>query len=393
MRIARLYFGWLVVLMAGTACGACAPPYWWSDPHQHDRDDLYFKAKGQSVVSEQEARNDAMGSIKEQLSGYIRSHVAPDGSVGEAASDFDLHEVESFREKSCRESLPGRWTVFMLGRYPRAEYNKIREKIALAEKLQRQWAVAQSELNRGETPKAEIRLRWIIGNYDQALLPTFALEQAKLELARLYLKQSPPSVLKARKWIEDVNKSTGEKPWREQAEELGRNLPPITLHDAFGDRKVGVFCYVRDAEPIRASSELAELASIQFAAARVDHVPMASRNLGLEAAVFSGGEPEALLARARESGIDAVFAALLEIDPAKTGREEVIDGDILFPLGDATVYYAVLRVADGQLACFGQFHGHSSDGAKRLLASVFNHPNHLPKYIAAIAETFAAASD
>lgn len=373
------------------ARGDCEPS-WWSNPHQHDETHLYFWAKGESAVSEQEAWDDAMRGIQKQLAEYIQTSVAPDGSSSaEISGRFDLREIEVRDAPACRSAM-GRWSVYMLGRYKVSEYRKIREKIELAEQLRQDWAAAQSALNRGESTKAESLLKQIVAEYDQALSPGFALEDVKLKLAGLYLKKEPPSVLEARKWIQDVRKSTGEIGWRQQAEELERNLPPISLHDAFGDRKVGLFCCVRDAEPLRYSPEVAAETVSRMDRASVDTVLLRPKNFVMAANMFNAGSAASLLAEAKAAGTEVVFAVLLEIDPAKTGQMEEVYPEVKTEVLDAVVSYRIFRVSDGQSICEDQTKGWSRTGASKLLGPVFVGSNQLPKHAAAIAEMLADPS-
>ena len=367
------------LLLFGLTVSAWAePPSWWNNPRRHDASHLYFKAKGESATSEQAARMDALDGVRRQVSDYIEAS-------GEGAGRFELRGIESYGEAS--ERLPiGRWVVYMLGRYPVSEYEKIRGRIESAEALGNHWNLAQSELNRGEYSKAEARMKSIVAGFDQALSPGFALENVKRSLAGLYLKQTPPAVLEARKWIQDVRKSTSEPGWRRQAEDMERNLPPISLYDAFGAGKVGLFCCVRDAQPVRASSELLVEAAARFSSAGVETVRLVPTDIDQAALLFDAGSAGPLLLAAQAAGAETALAILLTIDPAKTGRKiEVFDGVQMDAL-DATLYYYVIRVADGQILCSDKTQGISITGAKSFLNTVFTHRNHLPKYAPDIAE-------
>lgn len=359
------------------------PPSWWNNPRRHDASHLYFKAKGESAKSEQDARIDALEGIRRQVSDYIEAS-------GEGTGRFELRGIESYSEATERQPM-GRWMVYMLGRYPVSEYEKIRGRIETAEALGNHWKLAQSELNREEYSKAEARMKSIVVGFDQALSPGFALENVKLTLAGLYLRQTPPAVLEARKWIQDVRKSTSEPGWRRQAEDMERNLPPISLYDAFGASKVGLFCCVRDAQPVRASPDLLAEAAARLSGAGVETVRLAPTDIDQAALLFDAGSAGPLLLAAKTAGAETVLAILLAIDPAKTGRKiEVFDGVQMDAL-DSTLYYYVIRVADGQILCSDKTQGLSSNGAKSFLNTVFTHRNHLPKHAASIAEQMRIA--
>ena len=367
------------MLLVGLAVSAGAePPSWWGNPRRHDEEHLYFKAKGESAASEQAARTDAMDAIRRQVSDYVEAS-------GDGTKQFELRGIEAYAEATERQPM-GRWVVYVLGRYPVSEYEKIRGRIESAEALRDHWAQAQSELNRGEYAKAEARMKAIVAGFDQSLTPGFALESVKLGLAGLYLKQTPPAVLEARKWIQDVRKSTSLPGWRRQAEEMERNLPPISLADAFGGKRVGLFCCVRDGQPLRISSDLLEEAATRFAGAGVETVRLAPADVEQAARLFEGAGAGPLRMEAGAAGADAVLAVLVSIDPSKTGRKtEVFDGVQMDAL-DATVYYYVVRMADGRVVCSDKTQGVSGNGFKSLLNPVFTHRNHLPKHAAAIAE-------
>ena len=145
----------------------------------------------------------------------------------------------------------------------------------------------------------------------------------KLALAGLYRKLDPPAILEARKWIQDVRHTTPEPGWRRQAEDMERALPAISLRDAFGPRKVGLFCVIRNAEPVRVAPELMTEAVARLARDGVEAVRLEPADLAAAAALFEGGGAVPLLAAARAVGADAVLAILVAIDPAKTGKTEV----------------------------------------------------------------------
>jgi hypothetical protein len=359
-----------VALILGLATIVFAePPGWWSYPRRHDEEHLYFKAKGESAESEQAARRDALAGIQWLLKEYIEAS----GPVGTGTK---MHGVDVYTETSERQ-LGGKWIVYMLGRFPMAEYEKIRGRFESAEALRENWALAQSELARDEFSKAEARLKSIIYSYDQTLIPGFALESVKLALAGLYRKLDPPAVLEARKWIRDVQHTTPEPGWRRQAEDMERDLPAISLRDAFGPRKVGLFCVIRDARPVRASMEFMTEAAARLARDGVEAVRLDPEDVLGAAALFEGGGTGPLVSAARAAGAKAVLAILVAIDPAKTGRKiEVFDGVQMDAL-DATTYYYVIRVADGQILCSDKTLNVSSSGVSKLLSPVFAHRNHL----------------
>lgn len=375
---------WLILAVAlflRWAGGAAAePPGWWSNPRRHDEEHLYFKAKGESAVSEQAARMDALEGVKRLVEEYLEAS-------GPVSAGTKLHGVEVYAETAEREP-GGKWAVYMLGRYPVAEYEKIRGRIESAEALRENWALVQSELARNEYSKAEARLKAIIRSYDQSLSPGFALEGVKLALAGLYRKLDPPAILEARKWIQDVRHTTPEPGWRRQAEDMERALPAISLCDAFGPRKVGLFCVIRNAEPVRVAPELMTEAVARLARDGVEAVRLEPADLAAAAALFEGGGAVPLLAAARAVGADAVLAILVAIDPAKTGKTEV-HFDVPTPVLDATTFYQVIRASDGKVLCSDKTQGLSGSGIGKLLSPVFAHRNHLPKHAAAIAEAWS----
>ncbi|HNS82066.1 MAG TPA: hypothetical protein PKM67_11470, partial [Kiritimatiellia bacterium] len=292
--------GGLLYSCASTAAGdasAADIPSWWEDPHKHDQSHLYFKAKGESFLSLEDARAEAFKSIKKQVAEYIQSSIEVRDRRIDVASRFELREVESFREFEPPHRTD-QWIVFVLGRYPRTEYERIRGRLEQADRLVKEWAVAQSNVNREEFAQAESRLLGIISQYDLSLSPGFTLEDAKLALAGLYLKQG--SVLKARTWIQDVRKSTTEPGWRSRAEDMERNLPEISLNDAFGSRKVALFCCASAGRDFRNSPEMQTEASAQLARAGVQ-AAMLTFQEPVATQIFNNGNADALLAKARDA--------------------------------------------------------------------------------------------
>ncbi len=378
-------------LMTGMLLQGCAtttlgpvPPSWWSDPRPHDAQHLYFKAHGQRHSLE-DARRAAMRSIRAQIAEYIFTEVRVQNMAEQTRisveSFVSLSEVESFREDDTRHS--GAWNVWILGRYPQSEYQRIRKRLALGVRLEQQWSEAQSAINRQQLATAEPILLSIINEYDKALRPSFDLESVKIELASLYLKQNRAGP--ARQWIRDVKKSARDSKWARKAEVIERQLPAISYAEAFDEKKIGILAMSRTDGPITADARLTADATMRFNRDGVQTTPRPDTlKIGLN--VIDASVIRRVANAFTAAGADAVFMLLFEIDPDKT------DATIRIPLSeertaalDAKLQYWVIRASDAQVMASGSTPGRSEQRTG-LLNAILTHRRHMPHHAPAIAE-------
>ena len=164
----RLLFTLCVLIGNLTPVGCLSPsaesyrPLWWDNPHKHDSDFLYFKAEGKSAVGLEQARQEALKDIKTMVAEYICAEVQLQQDEQSLRSTFrsrsvaELRGVEVIDESDWRTR--GESIVWMLGRYPRQEYNRVRQKMALGTQLELQWRKAQSAVNRQSEEEIRIRI-------------------------------------------------------------------------------------------------------------------------------------------------------------------------------------------------------------------------------------------
>ncbi len=271
----------------------------------------------------------------------------------------------------------------MLGRYPRSEYNRIRERLEIGIRLESQWREAQSAANRQQIAAEEGLLLGIVQSYDEALRTSFALEAVKLELAGLYLKQNRG--LKARQWIVDVKKSTLDRDWRSRAEELAGQLPAFSLKDAFEGRTAGIYCCVREDGKFAIDSRLTQELNVRLVKAGV-------RTVALHDLIQTGrdGFDDAAMKRIAavfmSQKADAALVILLDIDASKTGEQVEIPGTVdTADALDAKLSYFVIRVSDGLVLASDSTEG-LSNARTGMLNTILTHRRHLPSHAPAIAD-------
>jgi len=380
------------VCLLFSGCATLAPelpaPAWWADPQQHGPQYLYFKAKGESSVSVEEARRQALNSIRGQIAEYVFSEVKVQDS-GSAVrvsieSAVELREVEAFKEDEAHHGSLR--VVWMLGRYPRSEYNRIRERLETGARLEQQWREAQSAVNRQQMKAAEDTLLSIVASYDKALRTSFALEAVQLELAGLYLKQERG--LKARRWIVDVQKSTVDAQWRSRADELAGQLPPVSLKDAFEGRTVALYCCARREGKTAIDEGLTQELNGRLAKDALRTVAIHELVHGGDS--FDDASLKRIASACAPQRADAVLVLLLDVNTAKTGAKIEIPGtsDTTDAL-DAKLTYFVIRVSDGLVLGSDSTVGFSNAGTG-MLNTILTHRRHLPKFAPAIADGLAA---
>lgn len=386
----------IVSLIAGIGFSGCATtgrgnarrsgePGWWPPARRHDFQYLYFGAKGESATSLEAGRRNALRSIQTQIARYIISevHVVETDAVSRVSveSTIALREVEIFAEHQARSG--GQWNVWMYGRFPRPEYDRIRERIEAGQRLGEDWRAAQSAVNRQQNVEAERLLLSIIETYDGALLPSFALEEVKLQLAGLYAKQE--RTLRSRQWATDVTKTTTCPEWRGRAEAFVARLPPLSLKDAFDGQTVAIYACVRKDGRLSMCPDILNALNARLAQYDV-------RTLAIEELVangqkaFDGETIKSIAAAAGSRDADAVIVALFDIDSAKTGTKIDIPGsDAQMDAHDARLVYWVARAADGEVLASDTTIGFSNRPAA-LVRTILTHQRHLPAHVPAIAE-------
>ncbi|HNR93600.1 MAG TPA: hypothetical protein PKK36_03210, partial [Kiritimatiellia bacterium] len=351
---------------------------------KHGPQHLYFKAKGESRDSLEDARQNALKSVQAQIAEYIFAEVEvrddAGGSRVSVESAVELRELESFKEDEAKSG--GTWIVWMLGRYPRAEYDRIRKRLEMGVKLESLWQKAQSALNQQKLGSAEKMLLSIIKNYDKGLRVSFDVESVKLELAGLYLKQDRG--LKARQFIADVQKSTTDSLWRRKADELFAQLPPVSLKDAFEGKTVGIVCFVGGSGRYECDANLASELNSRLAKYSVKTVHVKNICESVRPVIDDGFLKQIALKGRKEANV--LFVAVMDVDSTKTGTKIAIPGtDETTDALDAKLVYWIVRSSDGAVLASDSTVGLSSAQAS-LLNTILTHRRHLPQYAPGIAE-------
>ncbi len=353
-------------------------PSWWTDPHRHDRQHLYFIAEGQSPYSHEAARQQAREILKEKLAEYVSANLGP-----AAARDDVWFQAYDTAFADREGQVPGTYYVWLEGRYPVAEYEQIRTRLDRGRKLAEAWGEAQSFAHRRQYGEAERGMKAILGRYDSGLRVPFDAEEVKLALAELYLHQDRG--LKARQWIEDVRRSTADSRWRARADELFAQLKPVSVRDAFEGKTVGIYCVALTQGQPHLDPESTRRLGERLATSEI-------RTMAVRALMHSGGggmdmETAESVAKTLAPQADVLLALCHEVDRDKTGRQMSIPfTDATAELPDAVLSYWVVRTADGQLLATGSTQGWSRDGVGGMLNAILTHRDHLPKQAPKIAE-------
>jgi len=361
-------------------------PTWWDNPHKHDSDHLYFKSEGKSEVGLEQARQEALKEVKAQVAEYICDEVKVqrDDSVLRAVfksnSMAELRGVEVFDEADMRSG--GVWTVWMLGRYPRSEYDRVRQKMERGTHLEHLWREAQSAVNMQKEGDAEKLLLEVIHSYDQALNMSFAVDAAKLALAGVYVKQN--RIMRARQWIGDVQNGATDDVWRRRADELIAMLPAPSVGDAFDGKTVGIYCSVRKDGVAAPDLALTQDLNARLLKEQVKTVQPPDGGI-LCRDIFDADAAKVFSDAFRPLHADAVLVVVLDVDTRKTGTKvEIPFSNEKVDALDATLRYLVIRVSDGVVLASDGTSGYSTNGTY-LMTVIMTHPRHLPKYASLIA--------
>ncbi len=361
-------------------------PAWWHNPQKHGPRHLYFKAKGESNDSLETARRNAIRSVQTQIAQYIFAEVHVSETDNKSSqttikSAIEVREVEAFKEDQARSG--GRWIIWMLGRYPRSEYERIRQRLETAMELDQEWRKAQSAVNRQQTTEAERLLLYIIRSYDKALRTSFELEAVKLELAALYLKQDRG--LKARQWITDVQKTTMRSKWRQRADVLASQLPPVTLKDAFDEQTVGILYYTRKDGQVSLNLDLLQELNSRLSKDGIRTVT-AHEVINKGQKAFDNSAIKHIAATMRTKKANVCLLILCAVDSSKTGEKIDIPGSTSqIDAYDARMTYWVIRTLDSRVLASNSTIGFSNTTIG-MLNTILTHRRHLPSYAPSIAE-------
>ena len=359
-------------------------PDWWSNPQQHGTEFLFFKAMGESPVSMEEARRQAMISVQRQVADYIMTEVSVVTNAGIRPTDLErviqLSEVTTMGHPHDAK-IGSRWYVWVLGRYPVPEYQRIRKRIEAGLELQADWIEAQSLVNRQQYVSAEPKLDRILKDFSEALVLAFSLDEVKLSMATVQLKQGRN--LKARQWALDVKKNASDSVWQQRASEVLASIPPVTIKDAFEDRMVSLVFYRDDGGASTPDASLTKLLNDRLAGLGISTVafPVEIPALG---PVMDDQSLNGLATAIQGKDVDLLLVAKLSVDADKTGKKQEVFGVAQEQL-DARLNYWVVRAENGEVLVSGQTAGYSSK-VEAMLHVMTSHRRHLPGSASQIVE-------
>lgn len=329
-----------------------------------------------------------MHSVQRQIVEYILSEVTVSGRVA-IYSDYEgvvpLSQIEAMGHPEDAR-IGSRWYVWMLGRYPVTEYERLRRRVEIARELESIRADALSRMSRQDYLNAELLFIKIVNDYPKALKPSFALESAKLDLSTVYLRQGKN--LKARQWALDVRNGTNDSAWRKKAYDFLAIIPEVNLKDAFSGKVVGVVCLRGEETGYTLDPDLGTSLQNRISAAGVMVMNM---DLSLPQSV--GPVDIAYITETCSTlasvGVDALIIVKLTTDSARTGKQQEEFG-VVKDIIDSRMNYWVVRVHDGQVLAADQTVGYSKN-IDAMLQVVLSHRRHLPMHAVRIADALQNA--
>lgn len=386
--MACISLGAVTLLATGCATSnnlANHQPDWWDNAQQHGSEYLFFKALGESTVSMEDARQKAMRSVQQQVAAYVLAEVPVAGESGITRADVEgiiqLSEVQTMGHPHDAK-VGSRWYVWLLGRYPVAEYEQIRRRVEAGRALATMRADALSHMNRQAYEQAEALFRKIIDEYAYALRPPFAVETIKLDLAHAYLKQNLN--LRARQWVIDVKATATDPLIKKQANELFLKIPDVNLKEAFADKTVSVVCYRGDDSGYALNADLATLLNNRLSAEGV-RVTGVRASLQENVTLIDSTAITAMSSTLHSEDIDVMIVVKLTVDGSKTGQKQQVYG-VSKDVFDSRLNYWVVRVSDGSVLATDQTIGYSTK-IDSMLHVMTTHRRHLPMYAAVIADS------
>lgn len=397
MKIQRLFLLFLFAALCITGCKTTQPagheltvlpgqvPAWWNKPVKHDQTHLYFKAKGESFQSQLVARGEAMAAALQQIAQYVQADIKMHGEALDLASVIQINALEAQNEDYGAEN--GKQVVWLMLRYPTKDYQTLKQEIEARTKLRAElealWKSAQLSAQQERDIAAEKSMRDIIAKYDRAAKPDFAVEDVKLALAEVNLRQG--FNIRARRQLQDVIRS-GNIPAAAKATAMLKNIAPTTLKDAFDGRPVRTYaCEQIGDKTLALSPESGRLLYGQLRTAGVDADLSKVLLPQLKREKFDDVAAKAIAQSAKNAGCDAALVTFLRVDPALTPPAPRTAAEkAKIKATDATWQYYVIRASDGNIITKGELKGYS--GAKDVLAETLVTS---PRYLRGAAEHIA----
>jgi len=346
------------------------PPDWWISKrltNEAGQPHLYFYAKGERST-EQGAREQAVSSIRRQIADYILSRYQLEllGGEKQASSppQIDVTRVEISGEKALK-SL-GKWTVYMCGRYPRSEYERVVGMLELGRTLGRRYRSGKSLYHQGAYKDAIRILESEIAQHGETPFVEHDIEASKILLGDSWLAcNSPLSAAKARQYYQDVLNTSLSSSWKRTARERYAKLPDPprlwNVRNKFGGKSVGLLCLRDEGQGWGPYSSLAMILEQDCRDVLLTEVNLAGLVSAADSAVVYSGSVHPLIRAGRQRRTDLVLAVLVSTDPDKRGQHAVAYG-VTREAIDTTVRFFVVRVSDGRSVYTGEFKGVAGQG-------------------------------
>jgi len=373
-------------------------PGWWRNQrptNEPGQPYLYFYAKGESTRTEQDARDQARASIRQQVAEYILSRFMIEGSDGERRTSFgpqiDVKQVEISGDTAIKSA--GRWTAYMCGRYPRSEYDTVVGLLDLGMSLDNTYRSAKSHYHQGLYQVVIRALESDVARHADTPFVEHDIEAAKILLGDAWLASKVPlSAAKARQCYEDVLSTSFSAAWKSTAEERIKKLPdPPRLwmvRNRFGGRSTGLVCLQNAGKGWKPYQDLSMTLDQDCREVLLPTEPLTGLISNADASAVFAGNVQSLVRAGHQRRAEVVLALLVSTDPAKRGQRTVaygVERDAI----DSTIRFFVVRVSDGKPVYSGEFKGvagQAGDGRLAQYAATILIRNYLDKQCPAVFE-------
>ena len=352
------------------------PPAWFVDAHKTDHAHVYFKEIGESRMGASDSRADARRRLEISTRDYILDESDAREVGGDTRNAFSLSGLEIFHESEPRRES-GRWKVYILGRLPRVEYDRIVSRIRLGRQLTGKWGDAQSMVSAGNHSEAIGVLENLIKKFDSSLDLRFRKVDAEWLVAQACLRSG--NTMRARRVLIELQNCEDSRIARRAVEKL-KQLPNPGPKDYFhgldvvlvtGKKKSGKIVNCRELQEELKGRLIHE--GYRLLAPKGEYIDKVSA--GLQTGDFTD--------LTQSVGGNVVFLALLSVDEEKFGKMVSIPfSEGKMPAIDSSLFYYVIRSDNGAVIVSGKTQTASNGSLKRAISGLANtiltHRNHLP---------------
>lgn len=344
--------GAIAMLVGIGSAIAAEPPAWWNDPIKDDAVNCYFPASGVSVVSSDEALQQAQSNALELIAFRLGG-----GQASTALHRYLLANIRNWNLHATEEKLKGRsHHVWIIVKYPQEEMQSLRARIALGAKLNDLWGEAKTALSKRDCGAAIAILRVILADYQKAINVCFSGEELKVCLGDAC--RDSKDFLNARIYYEDVLRGSGVGRWQSKAREGINSLPEHPrfweLSNRWGHGGVALLCLTRKGDGVNGFDALTTVLTKDCRDCTVRCVDMSRVLVSRDAlTVFDRSNPFPHAEVAINSGAGVLLAVLIDVDSLKIDakNKKLIGADAT----DAMAYYTAVRLSDGSSLVSGSF--------------------------------------